>query len=321
MISFNLNQSSFISNYKLFTNQNKLKTVYLLGQGWLSKGFIDYIDTNKYYIINISNEKFKDSILLNKLNKINDNKKNDYINCKIDKYYNENILNIDIKNKTILTDKQIYYFNNNYVVCGLGSNINYNIYSNKIINNINNFDKNIKVNIIGINIISTELAFYLSDLGYNIKLIDPLNKNQINKYLSNNYRQKILDLLDKNNIELVIDNDQKKYRTNTIILNNYECNKLTSKFTVNDSLQLYNNKNIFVGGDCINDNSICNAQIAYQQGVFIAKKLNGEIKDDEIFKLNNIILYCGNKNYLVSIKDNYIILPSFIINLYKKIDK
>ena len=47
MISLN---SSFITNYKLFNNENKLKTVYLLGQGWLSNGFIDYIDKNKYFI-------------------------------------------------------------------------------------------------------------------------------------------------------------------------------------------------------------------------------------------------------------------------------
>ena len=36
-----------------FYNYNKdKKTIYLLGQGWLAKGFLDNIDRQKYYIIN-----------------------------------------------------------------------------------------------------------------------------------------------------------------------------------------------------------------------------------------------------------------------------
>ena len=64
----NIVKSAFTGIYQKYKlieqDDSKKKTVYLLGQGWLAKGFIDYIDKNKFYIINISRHNFVHTPLL-----------------------------------------------------------------------------------------------------------------------------------------------------------------------------------------------------------------------------------------------------------------
>ena len=99
-------------------------------------------------------------------------------------------------------------------------------------------------------------------------------------------------------------------------------NILTSNFKINESLQVSSKdifyKNIYSGGDGVNSKYIKTGQLAYQQGAYVAKRLNGET--DDIFKYshNGISLHLGNKKVLIEghnfLPDN--IYPDFIIKLY-----
>lgn len=285
---------TFISLFQKLNNYDYInkKTVYLLGHGLLAKGFLKYIDKNKFHIINISK-----------------NIKNDSL-CHVDKYHNEIINNIDLDKKQITTNIRKYNFNNNYVVCGLGINTKQKEKINKIMN-----DKDTKkcITIVGASMFGTELSFYLSDKGHYVKLVDKLDINELYNYLSNNSKIKILSLLEKRNVELIYyKNYIDKIDDNYTILNN-KPNELTEKWKIDKMLQVKNYKNIFAGGDCIDQPH--NYNLPYQQGVYIAKLLNGEITEKFEYKNNGISMYCGNNFYLYETPNKIpLIIPSFLIN-------
>jgi NADH dehydrogenase FAD-containing subunit len=305
-----------------FTDDNR-KTVYLLGQGWLAKGFLDNINRKKYYIINISQNNFVNTPLL--LSTIKNNKNyNDFdLSKKVDEYHNDKINKIDLENKVIVTDKNSYFYGNKFVVCGLGSSVDQGFHWKNVINNIDP-NKNTKINIVGAGPSGTELSFYLSDIGYNVKIIDSLNYNELYSYLSSESKEKIIKLLKKNNIELVPGRFYNKENDNgnVIFATGTRPNQLTNNWKLTESLQLVDYHKIFAGGDCINQTYPRNAQVAYQQGAFIAKKLNNEISDNEPFKFksNGIALYCGNDKYLIELPNKVsLIIPKLFVDLYYKI--
>jgi NADH dehydrogenase FAD-containing subunit len=82
--------------------------------------------------------------------------------------------------------------------------------------------------------------------------------------------------------------------------------------------ELYNN--VYIGGDCINSGYIKTAQVAYQQGAYVAKRLNGDIPKDQPFeyKPNGVLINIGNKKVIIEghkiIPDG--IYPDFVVKLY-----
>jgi NADH dehydrogenase FAD-containing subunit len=104
-------------------------------------------------------------------------------------------------------------------------------------------------------------------------------------------------------------------------------NNLTSNFKVNNYLQILINNNdnynynyydnIYLGGDAINSTKyIKTGQLAYQQGKYVAERLNNnkEFK----YEPNGIALNLGDKKVLI---ENHNIVPNgvypdFIIKLY-----
>jgi NADH dehydrogenase FAD-containing subunit len=89
---------------------------------------------------------------------------------------------------------------------------------------------------------------------------------------------------------------------------------------VNDKLEVINKKDVYMGGDCADTAFIKNGQIAYKQGVYVAKRLNGEISRDQTFtyKPNGISLNIGDKEVIIEGHDmlpdsKY---PHFVIKLY-----
>jgi NADH dehydrogenase FAD-containing subunit len=308
--------------YNELKNVNEKKKVYLLGQGWLAKGFLDHIDKKKYYIINISRNIFINTPLLLQSIKNEGQLQKYNLDKKVNEYHNVSITDIDLKKGMIKTNFFNFMFTDkDYIVCGLGSDVDQGIYWSSIIKNINNYNK--KINIIGAGPTGTELAFYMKDKGYNVKIFDCLPIDKLYSYLSEEAKYKILSLQHRNNIWLMSNTLYNKdlHEGDVIFAIGFKSNLLTSNWKITDKLLLENYNNIFAGGDCINQNYPKNAQVAYQQGAFIAKKLNGELNENEIFvyKNNGIALYCGNNNHLINKNKETIILPSYLVNLYYKI--
>jgi NADH dehydrogenase FAD-containing subunit len=98
----------------------------------------------------------------------------------------------------------------------------------------------------------------------------------------------------------------------TVFATGSRCNDLTRNWILTPKLNLINNKNVFAGGDCIVPK---NAQVAYQQGKYVAEILNGEHNNDFVFNNKGISVYVGNN---ICYTEPYGFIPSFIVKFYYK---
>lgn len=313
--------------YSLYNTDYKKKDVFVLGQGWLARGFIEHIDKSKYTIINITKNNFVNLPLILSTIKNQDNQDNFKFKNKIDVQLNEIIVNIDIANHTIKTENKIYYFKNDYVVVGLGTTQdNGDVWSNNI-NSIKNYKTNSNVCVIGSGPTGTELAFYLNDLGHQVSLIDIFPKDKLYGYLSTEGKKMILNRLEKKNIKLIDNTNFDNMLTNNFDYNIKafvpRLNILTKDWKINSKLQLISNNKIYAGGDCILQSYPPTAQVAYQQGKYIAEQLNGTNDQDFQYTHKGIALYVGNNMDYVEMKlfgkDFKLTLPSKLINYYKSL--
>ena len=152
------------------------------------------------------------------------------------------------------------------------------------------------------------------------------SEDKILSFVSQDSKKMIIEKLHEKQIKIVLGKPFDKNNTDGITYDNVlfcagsSPNRLTSNFKINEKLQLKGSSNIYLGGDCINSKYIKTAQVAYQQGVYVAKRLNGEIKETEEFeyKSNGIALNIGDNKVLVEghsfVKDG--VYPNLIIKLY-----
>lgn len=285
------------------------KQVYLLGQGWFSKGFMDNIDMNKYKITNIYRDKFTNTAQLDKTIPFN---------YPI-KYINDTIKDIDVENNLIFTNKKHYNFTNDIVVCGLGDNTPVSKWLEPIVD-VSDYG------IIGAGLVGTELAFRLIDNNKSVTLIDGLP--DVLTFLPTSLKQNILNRFKQNNVKLIVDTmytpNNHKF-DNVIFAVGSRPNDLTKGWMQTKTLQHELNPNIFFGGNCVWNTRIdkinaLTAQQAYDQGKHVAQNLNRGITE---YSVKNFVysiyvgnglsaLYMGGCNY-------YIIIPTFLINMYFKI--
>jgi NADH dehydrogenase FAD-containing subunit len=153
-------------------------------------------------------------------------------------------------------------------------------------------------------------------------MFDILNKDKVLNYVSSRSKEKLLVLLDKYNINITYGQiyNPKNYNHDKV----FYCvgtkpNSLTSKFNkINNFLE--HSSNIYIGGDCANGEYIKTGQMAYQQGAYVAKRLNGDIPIEQPFeyKSKGISLNIGNEKVLIE-GHKYIpdgIYPDFFTRLY-----
>ena len=211
------------------------------------------------------------------------------------------------------------------MVIGLGAKKSLKDWNNEL--NYLIKQKNKQIDIIGTGPMGFEIAMMLNK-SYKINMYDVLTEDKIFPYVNFNHKKYLLELLDKKNIKLHLGGF---YNTNEINKDNYKIfcvgtqpNELTNKMKINDKLQVninsINYNNVYVGGDCIHSVYIKTAQVAYQQGVYVARRLNGQIESDKKFeyKSNSIALNIDDKQILV--EGHNIILdgiyPDFITHMY-----
>lgn len=313
--------NKFLYSYDSFIYPKK-KEIIVLGQGWLVKGFLDNINHSNYKIINITRHDFVNTPML--LSSINEPSKTHKISNhhKIDSLIKETITNIDLVNQNVITEKNKYSFKNKYLICGLGSNTDNGVFWNNKINELKQLKDSKKICIVGAGPTGTELAFHLHDLKHKITLFDGLPN--VYTYLTPSGRQFILDRLEQLNIKLYINkmysnNDTKDYDL-VIFAIGSRSNDLTSKWKLTSKLNLEGYDNIYSGGDGIVSQYPKNAQVAYQQGKYIAQRLNKKgykIKDDKDFKYESAgtSLYCGEDKYYV---ESSMMINKSLMNIYYK---
>jgi len=319
--------------YNTFQNRNNTnkQNVVLLGQGWFAKGFMEHIDKSQYKITNIYRHDFVNTPMLLKTIKqdTSNNRTNKFVNL-IDNKIKDDIKEIDIKNEIVITNKEKISWKNGYLVCGLGSHTDIgNFWTNKI-NELRQLPTNQKICIVGAGPTGTELAFYLKDLKHNITIYDGLP--DVYTYLTLDGKKHILDRLKCFNIDLFTnkmfsETDRKSF-DHVVFAVGSRPNDLTSKWKLTPYLNLEGHSNIYSGGDGRSIEAKLqlqpstsgrgdvglprNAQVAYEQGKYVALRLNSKENNNKEFEFENkgIAIYTGLNRYYVELvllgKTNYL---------------
>ena len=308
------------------------ETVYLLGQGWLSKGFVDHIDFKQYKVVNIYKDKFVNTgQLITSPNKVMPFCKEPFNFCYDDEmiernysksnhddihYCNETVLNIDLNNNLIITDDRTINYGHDILVVGLGCE--------KPVSDWKNFKLQYgKYDIIGSGLAGTELAFRLSDFNSEVTLYD-MQKNPLSM-LPPSLQSFVKERFNTKNIQVVwnqrfngdVDSD-------VIMAVGSKPNDIVKGWVQNKYLMEKTSHNVYFGGDCVRHSDIeesltqKSAQQAYDQGKHIALDLNSQMCNEYKVKKFYSNLYLGNGWFAIYTKgiDAYLILPKFCIDLY-----
>lgn len=305
---------------------NQKENIVLLGDGFFARGFLHHINYNKFFITQIYKDKFinpQDMMYSLQRNIKYDNPIHfrDFITKGPNKKIEKEIQTIEIdKTKPNVYINNEYIFNYDYLVIGLGSQKSLNDWKNQINNLVDENDKSIGV--VGMGPSGVELGLILSK-NNQIHLFDMFTQDKILTYFSSSNKKYILDLFNSKNISTTFGKPfiNSDHNFNQVLFcGGSRPNQITSNLEVNNHLQLVGYKNIYLGGDAINLGYPKTAQVAYQQGAYVAKRLNGEISNDQPFqyKHNGISLNIGDKKVLIE-GHNIIpngVYPDFIIKLY-----
>ena len=322
----------------------KKENIYLVGFGWATMGFLHNIDTSLYNVSVISDSDhflytplLAQNVVLNRDLTI-------HINSLKHKccYINDKITDIDFKENLVKSKGNEY--NYNYVVFAHGSDVNtFNIYGvqdftyflktnsdyKKIRDKLNSLHEPSTIAIIGCGLTGSELIGTLNDLKkHNIVAIDALKrplstfKEPLSFYT--------YDLWKKQNVNIMLNSVVKKINKSSIELKDNTivpfdlaiwCGgvKITAlskiineKLQLNDRkgipvdkyLKINNTENAFAIGDCASAGYPPTAQVAYQQGKFLANNFNRNFKSKPfVFDNKGQVGYIGN--YQSVFQNNY----------------
>jgi NADH dehydrogenase FAD-containing subunit len=315
-------------------NKNDKQNVLLLGDGFFARGFLHTIDYKKYDITQIYRDEFinpQDLFYSLQRNKIFDSHKQYHIKDKIQYFFNkksikkvnEHIDTLHLSDNNAIINNKLFYFD--YMVIGLGSQKSLKNWTDEL--NYLIKEKNKQIDIIGAGPVGFEIAMMLNKFN-KINIYDVLTEDKIFSYVNKYNKNYLLNLLDKKNITLNLggfynSTDEKNKDNYKIFCVGTRPNNLTQNIIVNDKLQTERN-NVYIGGDCVGVNNkygnIKNAQVAYQQGVYVAKRLNKEIDENEQFKYisKGMALNIDDKQILVENNDILPngIYPDYITHMY-----
>jgi len=327
----------------LYDNKSEKKNVYLLGQGWFAKGFLEYIDKSKYIVTNVYRNEFVNTPMLLQTIKSDTKSTNSSITkfvTNTDKCIVDTVVSIDLDKKNFKTELgNTYTWTGGYLVCGLGSNTDIGKFWTEKISFLKSAKPKSNLCIVGAGPTGTELGFHLTDLGHKITLYDGMDIEKLYTFLTPDGKLTILNSLKSKSIELVpskMFSQQDKSKFDDVIFAvGSRPNDLMSKWKVNTKLNLVDYPDVFVGGDCIgiqpSDNNQLvksyprTAQVAYQQGAYVAKRLNNLFgtkdtsdcdKAEFVYVPKGIALYKGSNSYYVEIDGMKLTIPKIFIELY-----
>ena len=308
------------------------KKIIIVGFGWASIGFLQHINTKKYDITLISKT---DHFLYTPLLAQNV-KQDRFLIINIDQiktplaFIHEKVENVDFRQN--LVNKNKY----DYLVFSHGTEVNTfnipgvqeNTFYFKTFEDIAKIKKpifelpiNATVAIIGCGLAGTEFVGSLADMKrFNILAIDALDRPLItfDKSLS----QEVIDNWKRENIKMYFKSFVQKINSNSLEIKDkpelefdmaiwcggikmsdlsQKVNKLLQLennrgIPVNEYLQIQGQGNLFAIGDCAFSSNPPTAQVAYQQGVYLAKHFNNDFKKNQkfVFQDKGQIGYIGN---------------------------
>lgn len=306
----------------------------LVGFGWASIGFLHYIDTNKYDVHLISdNLSFLYTPLLAQNVNNNRNLEIDAksMNQKFSIIQGK-VNNVDFKKNTIkYDDKEVEY---EHLIFTHGASVNtFNVpgvkeytYFLKTSHDVGVLREKIKelkdgshIVVIGCGLTGSELIGTLNDMNkFKISAIDALPKPlmMFNESLSSKalslwknqkvatYFNSLVTKIEEKSI-LLLSNNKINFdlaiwcggiKGNSLTLHvNKSLNKSNNGgIQVNEYLEIDDNSKIYAAGDCALTGNPPTAQVAYQQGIYLAKTFNSGKNGKFVFENAGQIGYIGN---------------------------
>ena len=289
----------------LYNKKYEKKEVVVVGYGWAGKSFCDKIDTNKYNVTVVSKTnymlnttKLKNSIdytdyklmIKPNYNKIN------FINQE-SKEVNEKTNTIKINNKDINFD---------YLIIAIGSETNdfnvkgvkENCYFLKDLNDVQKMEENQQIVILGGGPNGLELAFELSKIHKQIKILEAMPD-----ILPTFTREIVKKELEKNGIKLILNNKVNKIEENNLDRQFFYDTSIWTcgikpNLLLKDKIKVNNNfnykDNIYAIGD-ISGIGPPTAQNAKQQGHYLANYFNNNLSgEDYEFKEKGKIIHTSD---------------------------
>ena len=223
---------------------------------------------------------------------------------------------------------------------------------NNIYNRISALKKNSNISVIGGGLTGIEMVGYLMDLKkFNITVIDGLSTNHLMNnlnncdYLVNHWKTNNINIKFNNFVQSVTDksiilkDDNVDYDEVIWCCGNKQAN-LTANLTnllmgkfdikskrglyISSFMEVYGNKYLYAIGDCTSTSYPHTAQVAYQQGIYLANHFNNDLKSTDIFTYNNKgkICYIGNNKsiYEKGNDSSFVGFPAYcldkLVNLY-----
>jgi NADH dehydrogenase FAD-containing subunit len=322
LIDIFLNNRQHKSMYTELHKQHKQhkKDVVLLGDGFFARGFLHNIDRSKFNITQIYKDPFinpQDLMYSLQRNKPYTGSYHfrDIFYQKSDTIINANITKLSINDKKVVINNKDYGYD--HLVIGLGASKSLVDWRDQINSNVGK--KNLVVSIVGMGPTGIELATILSK--YNkVDMYDILGKDKVLSYVNKSNKGFLLELLEGKDIRTNYERMYTGNSYNVIFCGGTRSHSLTADFVVNDKLMVIGKKDVYIGGDCANTNFIKNGQVAYNQGAYVAKRLNGEISNELAFsyKPNGISLNIGDKKVIIEghniLRDG--IYPDIVIRMY-----
>ncbi len=313
----------------LYNYQTDKENVLLLGDGFFARGFLHHINRKKFHITQIYKDEFinpQDLMYSLQRNQIFNKGFHfrDFFNKPADKKIKQDIKSVEFiynssgcGNKSIIINNNIFDYD--HLVIGLGSQKTLKDWKE----DINSFvgKNNISIAVVGMGQTGYEFASIMAKNNV-INMFDMLPQEKVLNYVSPKNKDFLLKLLDKKNIRTIYEKtfDPKNYfHSDFLMCVGNKPNKLMSLLKVDEFLM--SGRNIYVGGDCINNDKYPKTgQVAYQQGAYVAKRLNGDISLDEpfIYKHNGTAINIGNKKVLIE-GHNFLpegTYPDFFVKFY-----
>jgi NADH dehydrogenase FAD-containing subunit len=322
--------STYLNTHLYNNNYNDYKkNIVLLGDGFFARGFLQHINFNKFNITQIYKDEFiNPQDIMYELQRGNNDLNNkrfhlrDLFNNSHNKIQDEvKSFTYNFKKLRITSEKYISNYDCDYLVIGVGNKKSLKMWQQELNEIIN---KKKKVDIVGMGPTGFELANILSKY-VQVEMFDTLSKDNSFFYVKPENKDKLLEILNKKNIKLNYNMSFNHIYENPIYCFSGAPNKIYNpsldNFKVDKYLQSITNPNIYIGGDCVDSKEyIKNAQNAYQQGKYVAQRLNQEISMNKEYKYksNGISLNIGDNKVMIEghniVPDG--IYPDFIIKLY-----
>jgi len=307
--------------------QNTKPKIVLLGDGFFARGFLHNINFNKFHITQIYKDPFinPQDMMYSLQRNIKYEPKSvlhlrDFFTKSPNHKIQTNIESLEINHIKNIATVNNQHFKYDHLVIGMGSHKTLNQWSNNINEFINKHQ--LMVAIVGMGPTGIEIGTILSKHSY-ITMFDMLTKNKVLEHLKMDTKDLIFDVLEKKDITTYFNKpyNPSEYNFDKVLFcGGSRPNSLIKDMglVVNGYLQV--NRNIYSGGDCVDTGFPKTAQVAYQQGAYVAKYLNGDIPYNKPFEFvsKGSAINIGDKKVII---EGHPILwdgvyPDFIMKLY-----